>query len=84
MAEQHPRPNPTESSASQAPETQDAARTRPEQDHRAIPGGDPSRATAQLGMESVDRSVTPSTDPGQPRVEETRDRQAPPTRHGQP
>lgn len=64
MAEQRLDPNAAGYSSSQAPETQEAARKRREHDYRAIPGGDPSRATAALGMESLDRDTMPSTDYG--------------------
>jgi hypothetical protein len=65
MAEPKARPSSTtDYSASQAPDTQDAAHHTREHDHRAIPGGDPARATAALGMESLDlpRASTPPRD----------------------
>ncbi len=83
MADPKRASGPVESSSSQAPDTQDAAQKRREHDYRAIPGGDPARATKALGMESLDRAVTPSTDLGQTRFEEMREEQAPPSRRGQ-
>ena len=53
----------SEYSGSQAPEVQDSARSR-EHDYRAIPGGHPSRATAALGMESVDLDENASENAG--------------------
>ncbi len=55
----------SEYSGSQAPEVQDSARSR-EHDYRAIPGGHPSRATAALGMESVDQDENASANAGHP------------------
>jgi hypothetical protein len=41
--------------SSQPPQTQDAADTAGGRDHRLFPGGDPSRASTMVGMESVDQ-----------------------------
>ncbi len=64
MADSTTRPtSSSEYSGSQAPEIQDSARSR-EHDYRAIPGGHPSRATAALGMESVDLDENASANAG--------------------
>ncbi len=60
-----PAPNTTEYSGSQAPEVQESAQPR-EHDYRAIPGGHPSRATAALGMESLDLDENASANAGHP------------------
>jgi hypothetical protein len=69
-------------SASQSAETQEGAQDR-EHDHRAIPGGDPARSTASLGMESLDKSTHVSTDAGPSDFTDSPGDQAPP-RPGQP
>ncbi len=82
MADPKPRPsNAADYSASQAPETQDSAHNSREHDSRAIPGGDPARARAMYGMESLDRGES-DTDSLQT-DRELREEHAPPSHRGE-
>jgi hypothetical protein len=77
MADPKPDSRPADYSSSQAPETQDAAHREREHDHRAIPGGHPSRSNLMVGMESVDQDGRTAHLAGHP---PTRASEAPPAR----
>jgi hypothetical protein len=73
----------TDYAGSLAPETQEEAHGRRERDMRMIPGGGHDPATLAVGMESLDRGESVSTNLEQTDYRESREDDAAPRRHGQ-